>query len=164
MSPAKQEFTAYEKATILREHLVEGVPVCDICKKYGVSPSTVYEWRSKLFDEAHLTFGADSIEAEEEEPFEVIDHGGPYTDWADVPSPLPPGFDVARLPPLIKFPPDVEAKLLKKTVPYDPDSEEWRNAKVRWSDPAHQNCSIKIVLDPPYFKPLEPELKRSGAT
>jgi len=43
MSPAKQEFTAYEKATILREHLVEGVPVCDICKKYGMSPSTVYE-------------------------------------------------------------------------------------------------------------------------
>jgi len=41
MSPTKRKFTAHEKATILREHLIEGVPVSKICKKYGMSPSTV---------------------------------------------------------------------------------------------------------------------------
>lgn len=55
--------TAHEKATILKEHLIECVPVSKIYEKYEMSPSTVYGWRNKLLDEAPLTFGADSIEA-----------------------------------------------------------------------------------------------------
>lgn len=74
MSSAKQKFTAYEKTAILREHLINGVPVSKICEKYGMSPSTVYGWRNKLLKEAPLAFGADIIETDAEPLLPLMIH------------------------------------------------------------------------------------------
>ena len=34
MSSVKRKFTAQEKAAILKEHFLRGVPVSEICKRY----------------------------------------------------------------------------------------------------------------------------------
>jgi transposase-like protein len=57
MSPANRKFTAQEKAAILKKHPIEDIPISKICKKYGMSPSTLYEWRNKSFTNAPLSFG-----------------------------------------------------------------------------------------------------------
>ena len=36
LSPTRRRYSAHEKAAILREHLLEGVPISKICKKYGM--------------------------------------------------------------------------------------------------------------------------------
>lgn len=153
------KFTAHEKTAILREHLIEGVPVSTICEKYGMSPSTIYQWRNKLLEKAPLTFGADSIQEKNEgSANKHIDNEKPYTNWADVPSPLPPDFDVRRLPPLI--PVEIQELMAAVAEPYDPDSEEWQNAIIKWADPYHHR--LKVTLPEPYLKHPEAELNDLG--
>ena len=159
MSQTSHKFTAHEKAAILREHLLEDIPVAIISEKYGMSPSTVYGWRHKLLENAPLTFGADSIEEENDGSAKKhIDPGEPYTDWADVPSPLPPDFDVRRLPPLISV--EIQELMAAVAEPYDPSDERWQNAIIKWADPYQYR--LKITLPEPYLKIPEPELNELG--
>jgi transposase-like protein len=49
-------FTAQEKVRVLREHLLEGVPVSDVCDRHGISPSQFYTWQKQLFEEGAKAF------------------------------------------------------------------------------------------------------------
>lgn len=49
MSKKNKSWSAEEKLAILREHLVEGKSVADICEAKGLSPSLFYAWREALF-------------------------------------------------------------------------------------------------------------------
>ena len=161
MPSEKQKFTAHEKAAILKEHLIKGVSVSKISDKYGVSPSTVYGWRRKLLDEAPLTFGAASIETDAEPPAPHdphLDNGKSYTNWADVPSPLPPDFDVTRLPPLV--PVEIQELMAAVAVPFNPSDEEWQKATIRWADP-HKSF-LEVTLPEPYLKIPDPDLNELG--
>jgi len=40
----RRQFTADEKATILRRHLVDKIPVSDLCDEYRLQPSLFYVW------------------------------------------------------------------------------------------------------------------------
>jgi len=157
MSPSKRKFITHEKTAILREHLLEGVPVSKIHEKYGMSPSTVYGWRNKLFTEAPLIFGAENLEPEEDSPG-IIDNGEPSTDWADMPSLLPPDFDASRLPPLI--PAEIHEMMAEVAVPYGPSDERWQSAIIRWADPYHS--FLEVTLPEPYLKIPEPEMNDLG--
>ena len=42
--------------TILREHLIDKVPVSEVCDKHGVQPTMFYVWQKKLFEEGALVF------------------------------------------------------------------------------------------------------------
>ena len=60
MSPTKEAihrsrrlFTAEHKATILRRHLGDKVPVSDLCDEYQLAPSLFYLWQKQALD--HLT-------------------------------------------------------------------------------------------------------------
>jgi transposase-like protein len=60
MSPSKEAvrrsrrvFTPEEKATILRRHLADKVPVSDLCDEYQLAPSLFYLWQKQALD--HLT-------------------------------------------------------------------------------------------------------------
>lgn len=53
MSKKKQRrrsFTPEQKAAILRRHLVDKVPVSDLCDEYKLQPSVFYGWQQKLFE------------------------------------------------------------------------------------------------------------------
>lgn len=52
MSKRKQRHSAEEKAKILKLHLVEQVPLSQICEDYKISPTTFYNWQKKLFENA----------------------------------------------------------------------------------------------------------------
>ena len=41
---------------ILREHLIEKVPVSEVCEKHGVQPTLFYTWQKKLFEEGAAVF------------------------------------------------------------------------------------------------------------
>jgi transposase-like protein len=57
MSTAKRRrFAAEEKAAILRRHLVEKVPVSDLCDEYGLNPALFYRWQQTLFEHASAAF------------------------------------------------------------------------------------------------------------
>jgi transposase-like protein len=42
--------TVDEKVAILRRHLVDKVPVSDLCDEYGIQPSVFYGWHRQLIE------------------------------------------------------------------------------------------------------------------
>jgi len=41
----RRHFSADQKSAILRRHLVDKVPVSDLCDEYSLQPSVFYEWQ-----------------------------------------------------------------------------------------------------------------------
>lgn len=46
----RRRFTAEEKATILRRHLADKVPVADLCTEYHLQPSLFYTWQRQVLE------------------------------------------------------------------------------------------------------------------
>ncbi|MGH9140885.1 MAG: transposase [Thermoanaerobaculia bacterium] len=46
----RRRFTADEKATILRRHLVDKVAVSDLCDEYHLNPNVFYLWQRQAFE------------------------------------------------------------------------------------------------------------------
>jgi transposase-like protein len=44
------------KGAILREHLIERVPISEVCEKHGLQPTVFYPWQKELFEGAALVF------------------------------------------------------------------------------------------------------------
>jgi len=40
----RANFTAEQKVRILREHLLEDVPISDLCDRHGIQPGQFYTW------------------------------------------------------------------------------------------------------------------------
>ena len=49
-------YTGRQKIAILREHLVENVPVSEVCKKHNISILNFYNWKKFLFEEGATLF------------------------------------------------------------------------------------------------------------
>jgi transposase-like protein len=45
-----------EKVTIIRQHLLEGVPISDLCDKFGMQPTQYYAWQRQFFENGGLVF------------------------------------------------------------------------------------------------------------
>lgn len=50
MTRKKRQFTAEQKATILRRHLVDKVPISDLCDEYKIQPSLFHVWQRQLLE------------------------------------------------------------------------------------------------------------------
>ena len=48
----RRQFTAEQKEAILKRHLVDKVPVSDLCDEYQLQPSLFYDWQRKLMENA----------------------------------------------------------------------------------------------------------------
>ena len=46
----RKNHTAEEKTAILRDHLINKVPVSDLCDKHGVHPTQFYRWQKSMFE------------------------------------------------------------------------------------------------------------------
>ena len=46
----RKRFTASEKVAILRLHLLEHVPVSDLCDQHGIHPTMFYRWQKEFFE------------------------------------------------------------------------------------------------------------------
>lgn len=49
----RRHFTPEEKATILRRHLADKVPVSDLCDEYRIQPTLFYLWQRQALE--HLS-------------------------------------------------------------------------------------------------------------
>jgi len=47
---ARRKFTAEEKATILRRHLVDKIAISDLCDEYKIKPSQFYSWQKQAME------------------------------------------------------------------------------------------------------------------
>lgn len=52
----RRQFTPEDKAVILRRHLVDKVPVSDLCDEYHIQPSLVYLWQRQALENLATTF------------------------------------------------------------------------------------------------------------
>jgi len=57
MKNGRRKFTGEEKMAILRRHLVEKVPVSDVCDQAGINPTVFYRWQKELFENGAAAFG-----------------------------------------------------------------------------------------------------------
>jgi transposase-like protein len=56
MRKTRKHYSAAEKAAILREHLIDHVPVSDLCDKHGIHPTLFYQWQRTLFENLPALF------------------------------------------------------------------------------------------------------------
>ncbi len=56
MRNPRKSYTAAEKVAILRCHLIEHVPISDLCDKYQLPLSIFYAWQNLFFDNGAAAF------------------------------------------------------------------------------------------------------------
>jgi transposase len=65
----RKNYTAEEKVAILRRHLLEQVPISDLCEEHGLHPTMFYRWQKELFENGAAAFqqkGRPNPQAEQE--------------------------------------------------------------------------------------------------
>lgn len=60
----RKHYTGDEITAILRKHLVDGVPVSEVCEQAGINPTQFYRWRAQLFAGGRIVFDRKSDRAE----------------------------------------------------------------------------------------------------
>ena len=56
MKKQREHYTREEKVAILRRHLVEGVPISDLCDELGLQPTVFYGWQNEFFGTGSAAF------------------------------------------------------------------------------------------------------------
>src|SRR5437660_4992234 len=56
MSKQRRHFPDTEKVAILKRHLIDKVPVSDLCDELDIYPNQLYDWLKKFFENGHLAF------------------------------------------------------------------------------------------------------------
>jgi transposase len=65
MRKPRKNYTPVEKVAILRRHLIDRVPVSDLCDEYRLSPTLFYAWQKLFFENGASTFEHKSSSAEQ---------------------------------------------------------------------------------------------------
>ncbi len=56
MNSERRHLGSQEKVAALKRHLLEKVPVSEICDQLGVAPTVFYRWQKELFENCHVVF------------------------------------------------------------------------------------------------------------
>jgi transposase len=56
MDKQRRHFSGTEKVAILKRHLVDKVPVSDLCDEYDIYPNQLYGWLKDFFENGHAAF------------------------------------------------------------------------------------------------------------
>ena len=56
MTKQRSHYSPEQKVAILKQHLLEKVPVSDLCDKYGLQPNIFYRWQKQFFENGILAF------------------------------------------------------------------------------------------------------------
>jgi transposase-like protein len=52
----RRKFSGEDKVRILKRHLVDKVPVSDLCDEQGLHPTLFYKWQKEFFENGALVF------------------------------------------------------------------------------------------------------------
>lgn len=56
MRKKRRNYTAQEKVAILKRHLLDQVPVSDLCDEYHLQPTVFYRWQKEFFENGAASF------------------------------------------------------------------------------------------------------------
>ena len=56
MKKERRHHSAEQKVTILRGHLLEKVPISDLCEEFGLQPAVFYRWQKEFFENGAAAF------------------------------------------------------------------------------------------------------------
>jgi transposase-like protein len=56
MSRQRRHFEGTEKVAILKRHLIDKVPVSDLCDELDLYPNQFYGWLKEFFENGHTAF------------------------------------------------------------------------------------------------------------
>jgi transposase len=56
MKKERKHYTAEEKVAVLRRHLLDRVPVSDLCEELSLQPTVFYRWQKELFENGSAAF------------------------------------------------------------------------------------------------------------
>src|SRR3954468_8480411 len=56
MRKPRKNYTPVEKVAILRRHLIDHVPVSDLCDEHQLSPTLFYRWQKQFFENGPAAF------------------------------------------------------------------------------------------------------------
>ena len=56
MKTNRRHFTSEHKVAILRRHLLDHVPVSDLCDEHGLNPTVFYRWQKQFFENGAAAF------------------------------------------------------------------------------------------------------------
>lgn len=60
MRKKRHNYTPEEKVFILKRHLIERVPVSDLCDEYQLQPKIFYTWQQQFFENGVSAFARDN--------------------------------------------------------------------------------------------------------
>ena|SRR5581483_8420222 len=56
MSKPRRHFAGTDKVAILKRHLIDKVPVSDLCDELDLYPNQFYAWLKEFFENGHAAF------------------------------------------------------------------------------------------------------------
>ena len=56
MENSRKHRSPQEKLAILKKHLVDKIPISDVCDEYGILPTMFYKWQRQLFENGITAF------------------------------------------------------------------------------------------------------------
>ena len=67
MRKERKHYTGEEKVAVLRRHLLDKVPVSDLCDELGLQPTVFYRWQKEFFENGAAAFQGKSRPAHQAE-------------------------------------------------------------------------------------------------
>ena len=61
MRKQRKNYSSQEKVFIMKRHLVDHVPVSDLCDKYDLHPNVFYRWQKEFFENGSAAFEKKNI-------------------------------------------------------------------------------------------------------
>ncbi len=56
MAKRRKNYCPKDKVAILKRHLVDKIPVSDLCDQHGLSPAVFYRWQKQFFENVQSAF------------------------------------------------------------------------------------------------------------
>ena len=56
MNKPRRHFSGTDKVAILKRHLVDKVPISDLCDELDIYPNQLYGWLKEFFENGHAAF------------------------------------------------------------------------------------------------------------
>ena len=56
MEKSRRHYSPQQKVAILREHLIEQVPISELCEKHHIHPTLFYQWQKTFFENGAAAF------------------------------------------------------------------------------------------------------------
>ncbi|MBW1778389.1 MAG: transposase, partial [Deltaproteobacteria bacterium] len=56
MAKKRKKYTPEQKVQIIKKHLIDKVPLSDLCDQYGMHPTVFHRWQKAFFENGAKAF------------------------------------------------------------------------------------------------------------